>query len=394
MSSLRYLILGFAGLVLGVVLAGSVAAWAQPGDNAASAADFKSAYDAAITDAKGSESLDPAYELLGVAGNARQRNLTDMATGAANAFSDLIQRAATAALRKGGSVAQDTLDQLVDLRFFAGTTQIEKPATALDAAMRSLFPVVAKTLESRADSAPNWEDKLGALRDLASLQASATQVMLDDMATPIAAAFDTRVAAAETSATAEEDTAERARRLGALTELKRSRTDQVNDAATNNVSAVAQQMGSSGRTAGTSPLQRSEAGADVPAELIEGEGSCIETGYHLENGNPAGSQQIVPTDPELRRIHDRDCVNSGRVPSTDRCSMSNLSLLCYARLPGGEKITYAYRDTPADAYFKKTCAADDLVPADKIPKSGVSFHSPGVRLAFVCAPAGSETAGD
>src|SRR5579871_1052436 len=158
MSSLRYTLLRLTGLALGILLAGAVVAWAEAADTVSNA-DFKSAYDAAIADAKGSESLDPAYELLGVAGNARQRNLADLASGAANAFSDLIQRVSAIALKKGGSVAQDTLDQMVDLRFFAASTQIEKTGATLDAAMHSLFPVVTKTAEARADSASNWEDK-------------------------------------------------------------------------------------------------------------------------------------------------------------------------------------------------------------------------------------------
>jgi len=381
------------GFVVAALFAVIAAASAQPNDQAESAADFKRAYDSAIADAKGNTTLDPAYELLGVAGNARQRNLTDMTAGAANAFADLIQRVTANAAKKGGSTAQDTLDQLVDLRFFAGTTQIEKTTTALDAAMRGLFPVVITIIETHA-AAPNWEDKINALRDLASLQASATQVLLGDIATQVGTAFDTRAAAAETQANADEDNAERARKLGALNELKRSRDDQVKDAAVNNVNTVAQQMEASGRTAGSGPLQQSEAGADVPADLIEGEGSCIETGYQIARAAGTAGQRIAPTDPDLRRVHDRDCVNSGRVPSTGRCSTVNLSLVCYARLPDGEKISYAYTGTPSESYFRKNCTPSDLVPAAKIPKTGPTFRNPDIKLAFVCAPAGSDTPGD
>jgi hypothetical protein len=349
----------------------------------ASLVEFKRAYESAMANAKGNDTLDPAYELLGIAGNARERNIKDMTDGAAAAFADLVQRATTTALKKGGSIAQDTLDQMVDLRFFAETTQIERTVTTLDGAMRQLFPVATKTIELHVDSAPNLDEKLSALRDLASLEASATQVLLTDVAAPITKSFESRIAGLEAKAATEADPSEHARQLSQIEELKRARTEQVNDAAANNVSAVAKQMESSGRTAGSSQMLRSEGGPDLPAEMTEAEGSCIETGYRAEK-NPT----------ELRRMHDRDCVNSGRVPTKGRCSPANVAFICYSRIPDGEKITYAYTGTAAELYFRKACVDADKVPGNKIPVNGATFRDAGTKLAFTCAPAGSDVSGD
>lgn len=378
----RVLATRFAAFLFSVLLLASVAAHAAAPD-AAAAVDFKQAYESAMANAKGADTLDPAYELLGVAGNARERNLKDMADGAATAFDDLVQRATATALHKGGSTAQDALDQMVDLRFFAETTQIEKTVSTLDAAMRQLFPVVAKGIEQRLDTAQNWDDKLTALRDLATIEASSTQVLLSDVATPIGASFDRHIAALEAKANAQQDAAEHARELSDIEEVKRSRNDQISDATANNVSAVAKQMQTSGRTAGSAQVMRSEAGSDLPAELTEAEGSCIETGYHAD-------KNIA----DMRRTHDRDCVNSGRVPIRGRCSLGGLSMICYGQAQDSEKITYVYSGTVAETYFRKTCAEADRVPASKVPPNGASFRDPAMKLAFTCAPSGSDVGGD
>jgi len=389
MGSLRQIVLGTACLALGAFLVAG-AAYAQSGDAASSAAEFKRAYDSALTGAAGNDTLDPAYELLGVAGNARERNAKDMANGAADAFAQLIQRATAAALKKGGSVAQDTLDQMVDLRFFAETTQLEKTTTALDVALRTLFPAVAKANEQRIDTAANWDDRVSALRDLIGLQASATQIKLDDVAASLAVGVDTRLTGADAVATADPDTAERARKAGEVEELKRARVDQLNEATANNINAVAKQMQSSGRTAGSSQVTRSEAETDVPEDMAEGDGSCMETGYRTKR-SAAGAQS---TPDASRRAHDRDCINSGRVPATSRCSTDNLTMVCYSAIQDGERITYIYSDTPADSYFRKSCPAGDVLAGNKVPKDGAPFRSSDIKLAFVCAPAGSDISGD
>jgi hypothetical protein len=374
-------------LLIGVLAGGSGVALA-----ATDIADLRHAYDDALASARGSDSLDPAFELLGVAGTAHGRKVQDVDDGATRAFIDLVQRATAAAHKKGGSLARDTLDQFVDLRFFAHTSEIEAAMAALDGAMRDLFPVVSTSLQQQIDSASDWDDKLGALRDLAALQASAVQVLQDDVASAIGSSLDMKIAQMEQRLADESDDAERARRLGDLAELKRSRADQINDARANNVNAVAGQANDPDQIGNR---VQSEAGAAVPPDLAAGDESCIETAYLAPERKPAIAGKLFePSDPSLHRVHDRDCVNSGRVPSTVRCSTANLALACYAPLPGGEKITYVYRNTPEEAYFRKSCAADGLVPGTKIPSNGAPFRRPDVALAFVCAPSGSDNAGD
>jgi hypothetical protein len=384
MSPLRRLTLHVTCFALGAAMMLSNA-WGQTADTTESPAEFKHAYETAMADAKGRDTLDPAYELLGVAGSAHERGLNDLAANAAGAFADLVQRATATATRKGGSTAQDTLDELVDLRFFAETTHLDKATGALDTAMRMLFPVAAKTSAHRAESSAAWDEKLSALRELAGLQASATQVMLADAAKNIAENFTAQVAVLSGQAAAETDEVERGRKLADVEELKRSHDEQISDATNNNVTTIAQQILSSGRS---SQMLHSEADADLPQDLAEGDGSCIETGYRVDH-----SATAVP-DAELHRRHDRECINSGRVPTTSRCTTANLSFVCYSRLQNGEKITYVYRNTAAESYFRKSCPNEDAVPGNKVPRGGASFRNNDVKLVLICAPAGSDTTAD
>src|SRR4051812_7975847 len=63
------------------------------------AADLQGAFAEAAHDAKISDDLDPAYELLGIADNAQQKNFPQIAAKAAAAFADLVKRATTKALK-------------------------------------------------------------------------------------------------------------------------------------------------------------------------------------------------------------------------------------------------------------------------------------------------------
>jgi hypothetical protein len=237
------------GLALLFALPAMAAAPAQRNEQAQANAELQQAFEAAQTSARTSDSLDPGYELLGIAGTAKSRDLKPLAPNAAAAFVDLVQRATAGAQRKRGSTARDTLDQLVDLRFLAKSEEVQPAMAALDTAMRTLFPEVSDALQKSIDAAKDWDEKLTLLNDLASLQSSAVQVMMNDVASAIGAAFDTRAAALDKLASAESDDAERARKLGGLAEAKRTRTEQTADAAANNVDAVAAHI-KSGNTPG------------------------------------------------------------------------------------------------------------------------------------------------
>lgn len=163
---------------------------AHGADVNSAAADLRAAFREAARDAKTRDDLDPGYELLGIAETAQQQNLPQIAAEAATAFADLVKRAAAKALRTGGSAAEDTLDQFVDLRFMARTANLPLPQAALDDAMASLFPPVAAAVQRKFEEAPDWSAKLTFADDLADLQASATQIMKEDIAKEMGEAFD------------------------------------------------------------------------------------------------------------------------------------------------------------------------------------------------------------
>ena len=383
MSSPRFFV-WYLAVAFGVAMAPAFPAMAQRAPERAepSGGDLTQAFESAQASAKGSDSLDAAYELLGIAGSSQQRNAKALSDKASAAFVDLVQRSSAAALRKGGTTARDTLDQLVDLRFFARSQELTTAMNALDTALRSLFPAVAQALEQRIDTATEFDDQIESLNDYASLQASAAQVLMNDIATRIGSAIDTRLVKLETAANQATDAMERGRRVNAVAESKRARDGQVADATANNVDAVASQLKASGNR--TEESTRAPTGEEVRADLI-GESSCIETGYHSK-----------PSDPQVQRTHDRECINSGRVPTTtNRCPMKDLSLTCFEKFANnGETIIYIYHNTPEEDYFRSKCGKEDLIPGDRIPASGATFRGKDTTLAFVCAPSGHEVTRD
>ena len=198
---------------------------------------------------------------------------------------------------------------------------------------------------------------------------------MNDIASAVAAAFDAKVAALDKRASQDSDDAERARKLGTLAEAKRSRTEQLADARTNNVDAVAAQLkGSKGEESTRGP-------SSPDSQNIAGDTSCVETGYRTK-----------PLADKYRPSHDRECASSGRVSATAHCPTANLSLTCYGRIPDGEKITYVYRNTPEEAYFRKACPESDTIPAAKVPPGGAPFRAKDINLAFSCAPISADVA--
>ena len=367
MSSHRSRTCSLALATIGLALLFALPAAAQRGEQSQANAELQQAFDAANTSARASDSLDPAYELLGNAGTAQSRSILPLAPNAAAAFVDLVQRATAAAQRKRGSAARDTLDQLVDLRFLAKSEEVQPAMKALDVAMRTLFPEVSDALQKSIDAAKDWDERLTLLGELASLQGSAVQVMMDDVAAAIGAAFDARVVTLDKIASQDSDDAERARKLGGLADAKRTRTEQTADAAANNVDAVAAHLKSGGKA----------------RSMDAGVSSCMETGYR--------SKQLAQ---QNRADHDRACVDTGRGPAIGgHCPVANVSLACYGRVADGESITYVYRDTPEEAAAQKSCAAADQLPGNRIPAAGAPFRAKDVSLAFTCAPS-TEAAAD
>jgi hypothetical protein len=336
-------------------------------------ADLQSAYEEAAHDARLSDDLDPAYELLGIAETAHMQSFPQVAAKAATAFADLVKRAATKALKTGGTPAEDALDQFVDLRVVARSANLPLPQAALDEAMASLFPTVSTGLQQKIDDAGSWADKLEYTQDLGDLQASATQILKQDLASEIGAAFDQKTAALQEFAARETDADERTRMEEGLARVRKSREDRVADANINNINVVAALMQSETAKAFGGGARDSEDEAS-PQEMAVGVGSCIETGF-------TGQQ-----DPAFVQNMKLDCFNSGRLPAQGRCSTTNLAFLCYDDSPGHEKLTYVYRNTPDEIYFQRTCSPDKLLRADKVPPSGAPFRAANAVLGFTCAP--------
>jgi hypothetical protein len=366
----RLLTAGMTAMILfGPVLAADKAA--APG------ADLQSAYEDAAHDARLSDDLDPAYELLGIAETAHMQNFPQIAAKAATAFADLVKRATTKALKTGGTVLEDTLDQFVDLRFVARSANLPLPQAALDDAMTSLFPTASTTLQRKIDDAGPWDDKLKHANDLGDLQASATQILKEDIAADIGKAFDLKTAQLETLIAQEQDEAERTRMQEGLAKTRQSRVDRIVDANVNNMNVVAALLqNEADKSFDGGARQRGE--MDVPEDMQAGTGSCIETGF-------TGKQ-----DPIVMRNLQLDCINSGRLPTQGRCPTDNLAFLCYGATPSTEKMTYVYRGTPDELYFQHKCSPANVLKADDVPPSGAAFRTANAVLAFTCAPPGSE----
>jgi hypothetical protein len=267
----RLLIAGVVWIILCAMGASpSVAGTPEPSPPDA-AADLQRAFTDAARNAKNSETLESAYVLLGMADAAQQQKLPQIAVKAATAFSDLVKRATAAALRAGGTNTEDTLDQLVDLRFVARTANLPLPQAALDEAMRSLFPAVAVALQRNIDNAARWENKLAFTDDLAELEASATQVLLEDIARELSATFDLKITQLENLANKEADTTERERMIAGLDEKRAHRQELLADAKANDINSVAEQMQKSSdptSNAGSRSMNESdipEGGSDRPA---------------------------------------------------------------------------------------------------------------------------------
>jgi hypothetical protein len=363
-----------AGMTAMIFLGPVMAAERAP----APGADLQSAYEESAHDARLSDDLDPAYELLGIAETAHMQNFPQIAAKAATAFADLVKRATIKALKTGGTMAEDTLDQFVDLRFVARSANLPLPQAALDEAMTSLFPTVSTALQRKIDDAGTWDDKLKYATDLGDLQASATQILKDDVARELGEAFDRKTAVLETQAAQETDEAARTLMQEGLARARKSREDRVADATANNINVVAALLqNQTDKSFEGGGRQRGDM-IEIPEDLAAGVGSCIETGF------------TGKSDPAVMRDLELNCINSGRVPAQGRCPTANLSFLCYGATPSAEKMTYVYRGTPDELYFQHKCSPENVVRGDQVPPTGAAFRRSNVALAFTCAPSGAE----
>jgi hypothetical protein len=237
---------------------------------------------------------------------------------------------------------------------------------------------VTAALQHKIDGAPTFADKLQFTDDLGDLQASATQIMKEEAARDIGAAFDQKFAQLQALTEKESDVEARARMEEGLAKTRKSREERLADATANNLNVVAALMRNDADKTFDGGGPRTHSDTDVPEDMAAGVGSCIETGF-------TGKQ-----DPNEMRNLKLDCINSGRLPAEGRCPTRNLSFLCYDDAPGAEKLTYVYRGTPDETYFQHKCSPDRLVKADKVPSSGALFRKANAVLGFTCAPPSAE----
>ena len=338
--------------------------------------ELRNALEEAARDAKLSDEIDPGYELLSIAEAAQQQNLPQIAANAATAFADLVKRVTAKALRIGAPATVDTLDQFVDLRFMARSANLPLPQAALDEAMANLFPVVSSMLQQKFAAAQSWAEKLNFAAELGELQASATQIMKDDVAKDLAEAFDQKIAALEALAGEETAELEREGLLDELAAIRKSRDDRIIDANANNINIIAALM--RGESERETRVGSTSGAVGVPEDLGAGIGSCVENGFTEKQ------------DPARLRILQSECTSSGRRPAQTRCSTANLAFLCYDGEPGGEKMTFVYRGTPEEFYFQRKCSPEKVVMPDQIPPSGATFRAPGAVFGFTCAPTTTE----
>ncbi|MBL8642452.1 MAG: hypothetical protein JNK21_00855, partial [Rhodospirillaceae bacterium] len=109
----------FSRIVILVLLVSfaAVATAQQP-----SVQELRLALASAKRQAESSDTLDAAYELVGIAEEAQNIKNTEIATDANATLISVIEKATQAAMNAGIADAHDTLDQLVDLSFFTRTS--------------------------------------------------------------------------------------------------------------------------------------------------------------------------------------------------------------------------------------------------------------------------------
>ncbi|MDX2144579.1 MAG: hypothetical protein SFV19_14585 [Rhodospirillaceae bacterium] len=337
--------------------------------------ELKTALDIAKSQAASSDGLDAAYEFIGIAEEANNAGNPEIATEAIAAFSSVVERAAEIAQRQSYMEGQNTLDQIVDLAFFARTNDIPAAETTLRKALGSLLPQLLANARRALAEAKEWTDKLAILGAIGELQAAAARVVLDQEASEIGIAFDAEAAIRDGEAAGD------SARMQEIANLRRVRDEQLADAIANNVNAVAEEM----RGDVPSSSDEGEIGEAMSADLSLGDTSCIETGMIPPGGAP-DNWQAPPL--LLKRLGD-ECVLSGRAPQAGRCTTVNLTFVCHVPGRESERITYVYRDTAEETFMRRACEGA-IIEAAKLPATGPQFLNSSSRLVFTCGPVTEE----
>lgn len=330
--------------------------------------------------------LDAAYELLGVADVAMRAHEPEIAARAAEALIATVDRALAASAQAPVSEVQDTLDQLLDLKFSASASGIDNVLKTIDHGMKALIPQIGNELRAQVDEQEDWETRVQFLAALADLQSTAAQATLNDEADNVGIIFDIAWDELKGTADAESDSSTKQARLDTLDAVRQTREERLADAVANNVRAVAEEMRANGDDRHSFA---DDGGTDFdlgfgPQATGMEESTCVETGIL---GADAAAPPASPLD-ALRR----DCAMSGRAPSAARCSTRELSFVCYEALGGSESITYVYRNTPEEEELRRSCGAENLIEPANVPGDGAAFRNAQMKLSLTCAPVGDRAA--
>lgn len=344
--------------------------------------ELRAALDDAKRDAAEDNGIDAAYKLVGIAEAAQSAQSMEITHEAVAALTTVIQRATQKALNLPLEDAQDTLDQLVDLAFFARSSKVESADAVFQGTVRTLLPKLiddARTVLAVASPQPEtWQSSMATLRLVSELQSAATLMMMDDLANQAGTIFRTE---SERLAALLEQLPDTSLRQAAQADLDKARQlhdELIADARANNLNTIVAEMTKSDRLAVTDE-DSAEAGADL-GEISQ---VCTETGTIVPAGmgsNREGLQDI------LLKLEE-ECVLSGRTPTENRCHARNFSFVCREQLDDtSERITYVYANTPEERSMLEGCKGDRLTPS-QVAAAGISvFKNTAMRRILTCAP--------
>ena len=355
-----------------------VAGWLSPGIVAAADLDagglqqLTASYDEAMANAGDGGQLDAAYELLAVVESATAAGGTELAARASDGLIGLVNRAGRAANDLPAAAAQDSIDQLLDLKFSAGSSGLDRILAAIDSAMMPLIGRAHDGLSAVIKGDEDFETRLNALAALGDLEASSAQANLTDAATTIGRSFDEGFSAVSEDA----HSVDGVDRIAALEAVRATRDERLTDAVTNNVKSVAEEIRAAELTGDPSAEEAEADGLGEDYEAFVESATCTETGT-------AG-----PAPGPLTDALTRACVLSGNTTASARCPTRDLSFVCYRKDAAAESIVYVYRNTPEEEMMRFDCAEADMLDSSLIPEAGAPFRGDGVTLALTCAPLG------
>lgn len=332
---------------------------------------------AALSSAKKqTDGLDAAYELVGIADSAQQQHEPDIVKEATGALIQVLERAAAAAMKAPVADAHDTLDQLVDLSFFARTSNVTGADEVLQQSLRALLPKLTRDVRSELQSADisaeRWPVALTNFSTLGELQAAAVLTMQIDIAQDIAADFENEFTRLKAMTQKAPETS-RAAMTEDIEAAKKNRDEQIADATANDLAAVVAEMTRGDQKASGRDTDM-DSGGETDVDL-----TCTETGaIGQESGGNFDHSKITKLEEE--------CVLSGRVPTDDRCSAPNRLYACRQTVSDSmEQLIYVYRGTPEERKFKDTCKGDILTAA-QLTGPAPAFKNKAMHRIMTCTP--------